>query len=124
MWYYNNIRIFIEDMPERTGSVIARLQPLTGGSIHQSFGWESSVLSFKGYIVGETDYAALKISSRDGNTHPLVYIDPPASGIDLGDFYLHNVVISRTKAVWQSLRTDLECDAPVYAVEGEFYQDE
>ncbi len=111
-------------MPERTGEVVARLQPLSGGSIHQSFGWESSTLSIKGYIVGEADYTALKASARDGNTHVLIYTDPPASGIDMGDFYLHNVVISRTKAVWQSLRPDLDCDSPVYSVEGELYQDE
>lgn len=119
MWYYNNIRIFIEEMPERTGSVIARLQPLSGGSIHQSFGWESSIMSFKGYIVGDTDYAAIKTTARDGTAHTLTL-----SGVSQGDFYLHNVVISRTKAVWQSLRTDLDCTAPVYSIEGEFYKDE
>lgn len=124
MWYYNNIRIFIEDMPERTGEVIARLQPLSGGTIHQSFGWESSIISFRGYIVGETDYAALKASAKDGDTHTLLYSGITTRGVSMGDFYLHNVVISRTKAVWQSLRTDLECDAPVYSVEGELYQDE
>jgi hypothetical protein len=119
MWYYNNIRIFIEEMPEKTGEVIARLQPLSGGTIHQSFGWESSILNFKGYIVGDTDYAALKVAARDGNYHSLT-----CSGVTIGNFYLHSLVISRTKAIWQSLRTDLDCTAPVYSVEGELYWNE
>lgn len=119
MWTYNGIRIFIEEMPERTGEVIARLQPLTGGSIHQTFGWETSILNIKGYIVGETDYLAIKAAARDGVTHEL-FFDTTSQG----NFYLHNVVISRTKAIWQTLRPDLDCTAAVYSLEGELYKDE
>lgn len=119
MWTYNNIRIFVQEQSLDNSQIIARLQPIAGGTQLQIFGHESTILRLKGLIIGDTDKYSLQNTTKDGASHPLV--TPAGAG---GNWYTRNLRITRTPAIYQTLRTDLDCTAPVYEFEIELQRED
>jgi len=117
MWTLNNIRIFVDESKEGVGQILPRLQPLSGGTVVQVFGYESPIRNLGCWVVGDVDLSAIKDLVTTGVAYELV--SPEGS---LGDFYVKTVGISRVHCICQSLRTDLEEDAPLYRVEVELYE--
>lgn len=120
MWTYGGIRIFVLDKKSETKPIIAKLQPVTSGTVWQFFGWESEILKLPCKVVGEVDSAALLAMSRTGTAYELT----DYAGNDLGDYYLLSYSPSDDKSIRQTLRSDLDCDAPVYSVDLELGKDE
>lgn len=115
-WYVDSVRTFVDESKEEGGQIIPRLQPLGGSTILQIFGYESIIRNIGGLIVGDTDKNALLAKRTDGNTHTLT--GPEGS---LGSFYVKNVTISRIHSICQTIRPDLDIDAPVYQFEIQFF---
>jgi hypothetical protein len=119
MWILDSVRIFAQDLPEDGKQAIARLQPLSGPTVYQVFGYESSVFKLSAVVVGQDDIDDLRAASRDGALHTL-------SGA--WDIY-KSVYVSafsfkpRKGVIWQDLRTDLDCDDPVFDVELELLEE-
>jgi len=118
MWTLNGIRIFVQEMPDATKQTIARLQPVNGGTVHQVFGYESRTFTLNAIAVGQTDADALRALAVSGSTYTLV--TPWGS---LTDLYVASVSLKPTMAISQTIRTDLDCDATVYNVEIQIYED-
>ena len=73
-WTLDGIRIFVQEDNLEGGQIIPRLQPLSGGTIKQIFGYESPVKSIAGIVVGATDASLLIAMTQDATPHTL--IDP------------------------------------------------
>ena len=116
-WTLDGIRIFVGESKEDAGQIVPRLQPLSGGTVLQVFGYESDVRTIGAIVVGDTDKDALKALRTTGSTYTLV--SPEGT---IGDFIVKNVSVNRVPCICQTLRTDLDADSPVYQVEIQLYE--
>lgn len=119
MWTLSNTRIFVQSLEDQYGQIIAVLQPLDAGSIHQTFGYEDAVSRVNAYIVGDTDKADLWWLTRTG----LTYVLSGPEGA-LGSYYVNKVGFKRLMGTCQTIRQDLPEDSPVYVVDIELLKDE
>lgn len=108
-WTLDTVRIFVQEDNLEGGQIIPRLQPISGGTVLQIFGYESPIKTIVGIIVGLTDATALVAMSQDAETHTLTSAENVVQNL-----YVNKVSLKRLPTVYQTLRTDLACDAPVY----------
>jgi len=110
-WSLGGIRIFVTDGTEEVGQIVAKLQPLSGGTIHQIFGYETPVRKLSCYIVGEDNKELLMNLTTSGTTFEL----QSPEGV-LGDFIVEKVSMPRVQCVKQTidLTGSLTCDSPVF----------
>lgn len=118
MWSLNNTRIFVEDKTGLDKNIIARIQPLSGGTILQYFGYENRVTRLSCKVVGETDLNALRGYAKTHLTYELL----DYANTDLGDYSVNSCNWKQLQTVCQTLRGDLPSNSPVYQVELELYQ--
>lgn len=112
-WTYNSLRIYPQDSEEGNQAILPRLQPLSGGTVIQSFGYESDIRNISAIIVGDTIKDGLRVLTKDGGTsHALV--SPEGS---LGNWILKSFKAKRTMSTCQSIDQTQDSDAPVYEVE-------
>jgi hypothetical protein len=71
-WSYNGIKIVTQDNSEGGKQIVARLQPISGGTTLQIFGYEDEILKISGIVIGTTDKNALKALYKTGNSYTLV----------------------------------------------------
>lgn len=108
-WTLDTVRIYVQEDNLEGGQIIPRLQPISGGTVLQIFGYESPVKTIVGIVVGLTDATALMQMTQDADTHTLI----SAEGVEQ-DLYVNKVSLKRIPSIYQTIRTDLACDAPVY----------
>lgn len=120
MWYLDSTRIFVQKFDTTNTQIVARLQPLSGLSVHQIFGAESEIINVDALVVGNVDRNTLKSKVRDGNTHVLT----GAYNITISGLIVKSMKDTLTKAICQTLRPDLPENSPVYSVSLELYRDE
>lgn len=116
-WTLNSIRIFVNESKEDAGQIVPRLQPLSGGTVLQVFGYESDVRTVSAVVVGDTDKDALKNLRKTGSSYS--FVSPEGS---LGSFVVKNVSVNRVHCICQTLRPDLDPESPVYNVEIQLYE--
>lgn len=116
-WTLDSTRIFVDAKQDAIKQNIARLQPIEGGTIHQTFGYEFPIIKLGGIIVGETDKASLEAMLRTGNSYTL-----SGYGTDYGNFYVSSASFTRIKTISQTLRPDLDCTSPLYIVDLDLYR--
>jgi hypothetical protein len=115
-WTFNNVRIFLQGRDGVNTLTIARLQPLSGGTILQGFGYESEMIKLTAFVVGDMDRDILKYMSQSFSAFEL-----KEDSTFVGSYYVHSMSWSQTFSVAQTLRPDLACESPVYRVELELY---
>jgi hypothetical protein len=126
-WTLAGIRFVVEETKEEGSQIVPRLQPLSGGTVLQVFGYESDVINVGGLVVGDTDKAAMK-ALRTGGTAALVEIRQDEHGgsstVNHGTFTVKNVSVQRVHCLSQSVVLDAShfCDDPVYKVEVQLYE--
>lgn len=118
-WKYNNIRIFVQANDNEASQIVPRLQPLSGKTVLQFFGYESPIKTINAYVVGDTDKQALEALYKTATSYDLT---SPMG--DFGNFFLHKIHTKQIANVCQTLRPDLASDAPMYLVDLELYPDE
>jgi len=118
-WLIDSVRIFTQDLKDDDDQIIARLNPLAGGTTLHLFGYDDEITHVSAYIVGLVDKAAIKAMAKDAATHSLT---TPYGG--WGDFTVKHASFQLTPMICQTLRTDLPEDSPVFRVELELYRDE
>ena len=119
MWTLNSIRLFVQNFPENDKQIVARLQPLKSGTIHQIFGYEDTIYTLSAVVVGNADKDSLKALSKTGLSYDLV---TPYGTIE--DLIVNNVSVKqRLGVICQTIRTDLDLESPVFDVEIELYKD-
>lgn len=114
-WYIDNIRIIVTDLEETDKSIIAKLNPLGGGTVHQYWGWEETSMGLTAYVVGKADRDALAAIERDGNSHNLI-----ASGFLNSDWngsttvFIEDIKWTNLNMLCQTIRPDLPENSRVY----------
>jgi hypothetical protein len=125
-WTLSGIRIFVSETKEEASQIVPRLQPLSGGTVLQTFGYESDIYTIGAIAVGDTDKDALK-ALRTGGTAALVEIRQDEHGgtstINHGTFTVKNVSVQRIHCLSQSILIDgsHSCDDPIYQLEIQLY---
>lgn len=115
----DSVRVFVQEHEETDGQIIPRIQPLSGGTTLQVFGYESKVVRIGAIIVGDTDRDALRAMPKSGSTHTLTFPDTSTS-----DFYVKSATFKQRYNICQTLRPDLAGDANVYDVVLELEQED
>lgn len=117
-WSYNGIRVFTQKNTGSKKQIIARLQPLEGGTILQTFGWDERIVKLSGLVVGSDDINSLLGLTETGTAYTL----SGATG-NYGDYFLSNFSYDQLNSICQTLRPDLDDDAFVYQVDLELFPD-
>lgn len=117
MWTYNGIRIIATERGDENPQIVARLNPIGGGTHLQAFGYEDEITKITCVIVGNTDMEAVKALAKTG----LSYVLSGSEGI-VGSYVLNKCSDRRKQVYRQTLRSDLPEDSPVYWVDLELYK--
>lgn len=118
-WTLGGHRLYVQKSTENTSQILPRLQPVSGGTVVQSFGYDSTVRTVTAIVVGDTIKNALMAFAQDGGlSHE--FVSPEGS---LGNWIVKSCSPDRTESVCQSIDTTQPEDAPVYDVELELYED-
>jgi hypothetical protein len=113
-WYVDTVRIFVQDEIETAKQIIARLQPLGGGTVHHVFGYEDKVYKVTGFVVGSGEILTLEGYTQDGVTH--TFSTPYYGNLVT---YVNNVQAKPMNVICQTFDTTQPEDAPVYTVDVE-----
>jgi len=116
-WYYGGIRIFVQEEVGDNDQIIARLNPLAGGTIYHTFGWDILNKKLSAYVVGIDDLVALRLMTTSGV--PFTLISPWSST----DYLLKHITTTTQNFNCQTLRQDLPEDSPVFLVDMELWHD-
>jgi hypothetical protein len=114
-WTLDGTRIYVQDIPETTKNIIARLQPVNAGTTLQHFGWENATYKLSGIIVGTVDKDALVALAQSSSSYTL---STPYGSLTV---YVNNATASQMYSICQTMRPDLDSDAPVYKLDLELY---
>ena len=116
-WTLNSIKIITQDFDMDTKNILARIQPITGGTLLHKFGYESTVYSINAIVVGVTDKNDLIALAKTNTAYTLV-----TSSGSVSNVYVSGVKAKqRLGVVNQTLRSDLACDVPIFDVSIELY---
>ena len=116
-WYIGTVRIFPQKRTGAGQNIIARLQPLSGGTITQKFGYEDPIIKIGAILVGEDDRAALEAMAKVGTAYTL-----SGNGTNYGDFVVKSFTWEQTMSICQTMRPDLAETSPVFNGELELYE--
>lgn len=120
MWTYGGVRIYAQNSSKNAAQILARLQPVNGGTVIQSFGYDSSIRNISAIVVGDTNESALEAFAKDGGTeHELVSYEG-----SLGNWILKSFSSNRRMGTCQTIDTTQDEDAPVYDVELELHRED
>lgn len=119
-WYLDTTRIFVQDLRGDDDQIVARLNPLGGGTTLHFFGYDEDITKVNALIVGFTDRDALIAMSRNPNT---AYAMNSPWGA-WGSFFVKHVTYQLTNMICQTIRPDLPEDSPVFKVDLELYKNE
>jgi hypothetical protein len=118
-WYLDTVRIFPQASNKSWEQISAELNPLGGGSIIHNFGHSEEKRNVNAYIVGIADEAALAAMTISGIFYTL------SGPYGVQDYLVKSVTSDQVPFVnCQSLRPDLDEDAPVFIVDLELWLDE
>jgi len=118
-WTLGGHRIYAQKSSENTSQILPRLQPLSGGTVIQSFGFDSIVRSVSAIVVGDTIKDALRAFAQDGGTSH-AFVSPEGS---LGNWIVKSCVPNRTDSTCQSIDQTQPDTAPVYEVDLELWKE-
>lgn len=117
MWSLNGIRIYVIDEDEASKQEIARLQPLTSGTIHHVFGWDDPIIKVNAKVVGLTNVNAIKQLRATGTTVTL------SGDVEDRTVFVNSISIKRDRSVIQTIDETQDCYTPVYTVDLELYEE-
>jgi len=112
-WSLNGIRVFTSKYGGNAKQIMPTLQPLSGGTVVQFYGYETVTTQIAGLVVGSSDLNALiNLTTTGSDSYTLA--SPEGS---LGTFSVKSVKFERLNIYSQTIRPDLSCYSPVYNVE-------
>lgn len=115
-WYFAGVRLFVQDRGLEWDSIVARLNPIGGGTEKQFFGYDERIEKIKALVVGTTDLQDLFDLTTSGEAYFL--FDTPVGD---GNFALKHMSARQMKTVCQTIRPDLPTTTPVFEVDLELY---
>ncbi len=119
-WKFNGNRIYAQEYDESSSAIAPRLQPLSGGSVIQSYGYDSDIRKIEAIVVGNTVKDNLKALSKDG-MQPHELVSPEGS---LGNWSLKSFTARRIPNVCQTIDPLQAEDVEIYNVSLEFWRED
>lgn len=112
-WTINGNRIYVQKITKAASQIMPRLQPISGGSKLQAFGYDSTIRNVTALVLGDTVEQAIEALSKDGgNSH--AFVSPEGS---LGNWIIKEYNSDRIPNVCQTIDPNLPEDCPIYNVE-------
>ena len=118
-WTIGGNRFYVQNSLEDTSQILPRLQPLAGGTVVQSFGYDSLIRKMTAIVVGDTIKNAIKGYSQDGGTVHAV-VSPEGS---LGNFVVRSCAVKRLPITCQTIDTLQATTSPVYELDVELFEE-
>lgn len=115
-WTLGGQRIYVQEFAGEGSQIVPRLQPISGGTVLQFFGYENEVKQLTAIVVGNTKKDALLAYRKSSTLRALV--SPEGS---LGNYYVKKVQYKRLPIICQTIDTSLPEDSPVYSMDFELY---
>ncbi len=112
-WTLGGHRIYVQKSAQNDSQIMPRLQPISGGTVLQSFGYESEVRNVTAIVVGDTIKNALKAFAKDAAASH-AFVSPEGS---LGNWIVKSFSADRTESTCQTIDETQPEEAPVYNVE-------
>ena len=118
-WTFNGVRIYVQQADEKDTNMIARLQPISGGTTLHHFGYEDEIMAISCKVVTDADKDALKALAKTSSAY--AFVSPEGS---LGSYYVNEFSASRTAStnITYFDRPGLDCDTPEYDVTMTLYK--
>jgi phage protein U len=114
-WYFSSVRVYVSALSASSKSMIARIQPLLGGTVYQLFGYEKETVKVVGLVIGNTDLASLEALINTSSDYNLT-----GYGTDYGNYYLNSLGWKRSPIIYQTITSN--CTDPVYEVDLELFK--
>lgn len=115
-WTLGGVRIFVQEHEESNSQILPRLQPLSGGTVIQIFGYESKIVKLNAIVVGDVDRNAIRAMPKTGSNYSLTF--PGGGSMSM---LVKSVVFKQRPNICQTLRPDLAEDANMYDAAIELY---
>lgn len=112
-WTIDGNRFYVQKITKGASQIAPRLQPLAGGSIIQSFGYDSTIRNVSAIVVGDTIEQAIEALSKDGMQ--LHVLESPEGS--LGNWAVKDYNSDRQESICQTIDITQDEMAPVYNVE-------
>jgi len=109
MWTINSIQITVIDLKEEDEQILPELQPLSGGTIYQYFGYVNPKFPLQCLIVGSGDKNAVLALANTGVAYPLTF-----DGSSFGNFYVKKASVQWMTAYRQTFRPDKSAEDAVF----------
>ena len=94
-WSYGGVQLIVIDRVMDNDQIIARLNPVGGGTVLQYFGDDDRIEKITAYVVGVTDVALLQSYTTSGV--PFTYVTPLCSSIS--GYSLKHVSIKQLNSI-------------------------
>ena len=117
-WFFDSTKIFPQTYNIDKKQIIARLNPLGGGTVLHFFGYENETIKMTVMLAGETNLGVLLAAAEDGAGH---YIIESGTGVSITSVYVNNITANRLPVIYQTFDPSEDCDAVVYSVDMELY---
>ena len=124
MWQLDTTQIVVTGLESSNKQIIARLQPLAGGTVHHIFGYDDRVLKLTGVVVGLADKQAIEGFTKDAATHVLSYIGLVYGTAVYGGYswLVNSVTFTQRNVIRQSIIPSKSCTSEVYDCTMELYE--
>jgi len=116
-WSLGSVRIYVQDLREDEDQIVARLNPLAGGTTLHFFGYDDKITKLSGIVVGRTHQASLEAFNTDATVRELM--TPWGSW---GNFYCKHTSFQLLPTTCQTIDLTENTDAPVWKVDIELYE--
>jgi hypothetical protein len=119
-WTIGGVRFYCTDLQDNKSQIIARLNPLAGGTTLHFFGWDDRITKISGYVVGISNKETIEDFNEDGNTARTL-MTPYGTW---GDFFISKTTFTLTNVICQTLDPTQDADEPVFKAEVEIFRSE
>lgn len=117
VWSVGGVRVYTQDIQEDEDQIVARLNPLAGGTTLHFFGYDDKITKLSGIVVGRTNQGTLESFNTDATSRELM--TPWGSW---GNFYIKHTTFKLIPSSCQTLDLTQAEDVPVWKVDIELYE--
>ena len=117
VWSVGGVRIYCQDYRDDEDQIVARLNPLAGGTTLHFFGYDDKIVKISGIVVGRSNQAALEAFNTDATVRALS--TPWGSW---GNYYIKHTTFQLLPTTCQTIDLTQNTDVPVFKCDIEIYE--
>lgn len=117
-WSYGGVRIYVQDRSLDWDQIVARLNPLGGGTVLHFFGYDERIDKVTAVVVGSPNLLLLKAFTEDASFNELV------TPYGNANYALKHLTARQRKGICQTIDPTQSEDVAVFDVDMELYWDD